>query len=229
MLCFRSVCVHVFCVNIYIFREAIIREVHRRQMWEHAVLVHIRHNRGEMSKLLQKYVEINASVANKYEELAIKILEERTLSPLDLSTDESNIRRKQVESWMNRVYHPLNEWKPGIQPRMSMFDNLSTETPSILSSQLDEISSINNSSIGIANISKIEEKSELSNEFNIISNPPPFVSPTPPPKVYLKQMYEASDATAVTTSTTTTTVKSIGPSPSSSPIPSMRIQIMPPE
>jgi len=103
----------VFVFLLSFCRESVIREIHRRQMWEHSVLTHIRHNRGELVNLLVSHLELDAAVARMYESLAIRILEERAFSPLDLTTAEAEERRQQIEQWQARLYKPLEEWCVG--------------------------------------------------------------------------------------------------------------------
>lgn len=127
------------------YKESVIREIHRRQMWEHSVLSHIRHNRGEMAALLAHNLEIDLAVGRKYEALAIRILEERAFSPLDLTTSEADERRQQIELWQARLYKPLQEWRAGQKPpgqmgRVSVLENLGDDAPSA-SPDLDSSSS----------------------------------------------------------------------------------------
>ena len=82
-----------------IYKEVIIREVHKRQMWEHALLAHIKHHRGQLAMVMERKIGMDRVIAAKHEAYAIKQIEERALSPLDLSEHEAEVHRKNVERW----------------------------------------------------------------------------------------------------------------------------------
>jgi hypothetical protein len=150
----------VFSVPLLFCRESVIREIHRRQMWEHAVLTHIRHNRGELVNLLVSHLELDAAVARKYESLAIRILEERAFSPLDLTTAEAEERRQQIEQWQARLYKPLEEWcvghkTPAQMGRCCILDQMA-DSPDPISD-----GSSSGSSIGIGSSSGGSDRSRM--------------------------------------------------------------------
>ena len=92
------------------YKEAIVREVHKRQMWENGLLAHISHNPGQLSELLQTRLHVRKEVGDQYEREAVLILEERRLSPFDLTQEEKEHHREIVENWIHQHdtdYRPL--------------------------------------------------------------------------------------------------------------------------
>ena len=85
-----------------IYKEVFVREIHKRQMWEAGLLGHIQHNRGQLSQLLQSELAMQPHFAEHVEQQAILILEERRLSPFDLSHDEKEQHRAIVETWIRQ-------------------------------------------------------------------------------------------------------------------------------
>ena len=83
-----------------LYKELVIREIQKRQMWESGLLAHIAHNAGELSAIFVKHLYASKEVADKYEAHAVHILEERRLSPFDLSRSEQEHHREIVETWI---------------------------------------------------------------------------------------------------------------------------------
>ena len=92
------------------YKEAIVREVHKRQMWENGLLAHISHNPGQLSELFRTHLKVSRAVGDRYEHDAVMILEERSLSPFDMSYEERERHREIVENWIHQHdldYRPL--------------------------------------------------------------------------------------------------------------------------
>ena len=85
-----------------IYKEVFVREVHKRQMWEAGLLGHIQHNPGQLSAILQSELRMNQRFADHVEAQCILILEERRLSPFDLSQEEKEHHRAIVETWIRQ-------------------------------------------------------------------------------------------------------------------------------
>lgn len=98
-----------------IYKEVFVREIHKRQMWEAGLLGHIQHNPGQLSGLLQSELRMNRTFAEHVEAQCILILEERRLSPFDLSQEEKDHHRAIVETWIRQhdpdytSLHPVRE------------------------------------------------------------------------------------------------------------------------
>ncbi len=88
-----------------IFKEIVIREYHRRQMWENGYLAHIHHSPNELKELLMRTTGIPEALAEKYEKSAIFSIESKRIDPLDLTSEEIPLHRKQVENWL-KFYDP---------------------------------------------------------------------------------------------------------------------------
>ena len=85
-----------------IYKETFVREIHKRQMWEAGLLGHIQHNPGQLSGLLQSELRMSQQFADHVEAQCILILEERRLSPFDLSQEEKEHHRAIVETWIRQ-------------------------------------------------------------------------------------------------------------------------------
>ena len=85
-----------------IYKEVFVREIHKRQMWEAGLLGHIEHNPGQLSGILQSELRMDQHFADHVEAQCILILEERRLSPFDLSQEEKENHRAIVETWIRQ-------------------------------------------------------------------------------------------------------------------------------
>jgi hypothetical protein len=86
----------------FIYKELVIREVNRRQMWESGLLAHIHHSPNELRDLLIQDVGLTSEKAQEYERLAIETLENEEMNPLDFNTQEGLIHLKKVEEWIRQ-------------------------------------------------------------------------------------------------------------------------------
>ena len=100
-----------------IYKEVFVREIHKRQMWEAGLLGHIMQNPGQLSGVLQSELRMNQRFADHVEAQCILILEERRLSPFDLSQEERESHRAIVETWI-RQHDP--EYVSLVKPRVKM-------------------------------------------------------------------------------------------------------------
>ncbi len=89
-----------------IYKEGVVREYHRRQMWENGYLAHMRHLPDELAELLEREIGLTREEATKFEKMAISKIEERRLNPLDLPTEEIELLKVRVENWI-RAHDPL--------------------------------------------------------------------------------------------------------------------------
>ncbi|MEO5968997.1 MAG: hypothetical protein ABIQ95_03650 [Bdellovibrionia bacterium] len=94
-----------------IYKELIIREVHRRQIWESGLLAHIHHVPNELKDLLVKEVGLTEEQAEEYERLTVSIIENERMNPLELDSEECLVHQKNVEDWIRQRDPAYSSWK----------------------------------------------------------------------------------------------------------------------
>ncbi len=98
------------------YKEIVIREFHRRAIWENGLLAHIHHNPIELRELLKEKMGISEKEAEEYQQLAISTIEDRRLNPLDLNEAELSQHREKVERWIKKrdlLYRSWSEMERG--------------------------------------------------------------------------------------------------------------------
>ena len=95
-----------------IYKELVVREQNRRQMWEAGLLAHVQHNPGELTELFVQHLHISQQSAAQLEEQAVLILQDRKLSPLDFDVEEREQHRDVVEAWLERQDHDYVRIQP---------------------------------------------------------------------------------------------------------------------
>jgi hypothetical protein len=93
------------------YKETVIREIHRRQMWENGLLAHLKHHPGELRNLLIEKLHLSPDQASQFESRAIKTVEARRMNPLELTGRHLDYRRLRMENWIrdqDDSYHPGN-------------------------------------------------------------------------------------------------------------------------
>ena len=102
-----------------IYKELVVREQNRRQMWEAGLLAHIQHYPGELSALFAEHLHVSPQSAALLEEQAVLVLQDRKLSPLDFDVVEREQHRDVVETWLEHQDHDYRRIQPkakGQQP-----------------------------------------------------------------------------------------------------------------
>ena len=98
-----------------IYKELVVREQNRRQMWEAGLMAHIQHCPGELTALFAQHLRVSPQAAAQLEEQALLILQDRKLSPLDLDVVEREQHRDVVERWLERQDHVYSRVQPRTQ------------------------------------------------------------------------------------------------------------------
>ena len=103
-----------------IYKELVVREQNRRQMWEAGLLAHIQHYPHELTDLFVTHLHVSTQAAALLEEQAVLILQDRQLSPLDFDLVEREQHRGVVETWLEHQDHAYTR----IQPKLTALTSL---------------------------------------------------------------------------------------------------------
>jgi len=116
------------------YRELIVREFHRRQMWENGLLAHIVHNKNELANLFVEKLQLSQEEGNKLEKEAVQILETNRLSPFDLSVEEREVQGIKSELWIKHRQEKLEAEKSIEQSSMRELEKSNLLTTNNLNS-----------------------------------------------------------------------------------------------
>lgn len=94
-----------------LYKEIVIREVQKQQMYEAGFKGHLAHNRLDLVRVLLNE-GFSSSEAQHYVDLALKTIEGRELNPLDLNHSEEEAYKQKVENWLKRHDPGYRPWKP---------------------------------------------------------------------------------------------------------------------
>lgn len=91
------------------YKEAVIREIHRRQMHEAGFKGHLNHASAEFRKLLER-LGFSKDESLFYLQKAFQVVEKREVNPLNLKRYDERVQMKSVEAWIKQrdpSYVPL--------------------------------------------------------------------------------------------------------------------------